>query len=51
MVSMAKYLMGDSPSIRKIYVIRHGATALNSQNGDGSVDKIRGWSDVPLSDK
>lgn len=48
---MAKYLMGDSPSLRKVYVVRHGATALNAQNGDGSVDKIRGWSDVPLSDK
>lgn len=44
---MAKYLMGDSPSIRKLYVIRHGATALNAQNG--SIDKIRGWSNVPLS--
>lgn len=48
---MAKFLMGDSPSIKKMYLIRHGATALNSQNGDGSVDKIRGWADVPLSDK
>jgi probable phosphoglycerate mutase len=45
----AKYLMGESPSLKAVYLIRHGATALNSQNGDGSVDRIRGWKDVPLS--
>lgn len=43
--------MGDSPSLRKVYVIRHGMTEYNEQNGDGSVDRIRGWRDVPLSDK
>ena len=35
------------PNKRLVYVIRHGATALNSQNG--GVDRIRGWADVPLS--
>ena len=33
----------------QIYVVRHGATALNES--DGGVDRIRGWKDVPLSDK
>ena len=32
---------------RIIQLIRHGATKLN--NDDVSVDRIRGWSDVPLS--
>ena len=30
---------------RKIYILRHGETALNV------TDRIRGWSDVPLDDK
>jgi broad specificity phosphatase PhoE len=30
-----------------IQLIRHGATALN--HGDRSVDRIRGWKDIPLS--
>lgn len=51
MASMAKYLMGDSPNIKKVWLVRHGATALNAQNGEGAVDKIRGWKDVPLSEK
>ena len=33
-----------------IFIVRHGATALNGEDHN-SVDKIRGWSDVPLSDK
>lgn len=33
---------------RTITVIRHGATKFNG-DGYASVDKIRGWSDVPLS--
>jgi broad specificity phosphatase PhoE len=33
----------------EVYVIRHGSTALNSQ--DGGVDRIRGWKNVPLSPK
>jgi broad specificity phosphatase PhoE len=33
----------------QFYLIRHGATPLNSQ--DGGVDRIRGWSNVPLSPK
>ena len=33
-----------------IYLIRHGATHLNADNVN-SVDKIRGWSDVPLTDE
>jgi len=36
----------SSPT-RKIQLIRHGATALN--NDDVSIDRIRGWKDVPLS--
>lgn len=32
---------------RTIQIIRHGATKLN--NDDVSVDKIRGWVDIPLS--
>lgn len=35
---------------REIYLIRHGATKLNGTNTN-SVDKIRGWSDVPLSEE
>lgn len=33
---------------RDVMVIRHGATHLNNQ--DTSVDRIRGWLDVPLSE-
>ena len=33
---------------RSIQIIRHGATNLN--NDDVSVDRIRGWANVPLSD-
>jgi broad specificity phosphatase PhoE len=33
---------------RRLQVIRHGATKLN--NDDVSVDRIRGWKDIPLSD-
>jgi broad specificity phosphatase PhoE len=32
---------------RDIQIVRHGATALN--NSDVSVDRIRGWKDIPLS--
>ncbi len=32
---------------RKLQLIRHGATKLN--NDDISVDRIRGWKDIPLS--
>jgi broad specificity phosphatase PhoE len=35
------------PDTRDIAIIRHGATALNNQ--DRSVDRIRGWSNVPLT--
>ncbi len=34
-------------SLRNILLIRHGATALNSE--DHTVDRIRGWTDYPLS--
>lgn len=33
-----------------IYIIRHGHTNLNESSGT-SVDKIRGWIDVPLNDE
>lgn len=35
---------------RSFYLIRHGATKLNNEI-DESVDRIRGWIDVPLSAK
>lgn len=31
--------------MKSVYIIRHGSTKLNHE------DKLRGWSDVPLSDK
>ena len=34
---------------REIYLIRHGATALNSESGN--VDCIRGWRNIPLSEE
>jgi broad specificity phosphatase PhoE len=37
-------------SYREIYIIRHGATAYNAQGGIG-LDRVRGWKNVPLSDK
>lgn len=41
-------MTGDVP-MRDVFVVRHGATALN--NDDVSVDRIRGWKDIPLSDE
>lgn len=35
------------PPMRDVQVIRHGATDMN--NDDVSVDRLRGWTDVPLS--
>lgn len=35
--------------MRTILMIRHGATELN--NDDVSVDRIRGWKDIPLSEE
>lgn len=37
----------DASSVATIYIVRHGATKLNNQT-DTSVDRIRGWKDVPL---
>lgn len=37
----------ENGSERSMQLIRHGATALN--NDDVSVDRIRGWKDIPLS--
>ena len=34
--------------MRQVQIIRHGATKLN--NDDVSVDRIRGWKDIPLSE-
>ena len=42
---LAKKMNGGSE--RHLQLIRHGATRLN--NDDVSVDRIRGWKDVPLS--
>lgn len=36
-----------TPPEREVIIMRHGATALNAD--DVSVDRIRGWTDVPLS--
>jgi broad specificity phosphatase PhoE len=33
----------------KIYLIRHGATALNKEGHHGGTDRIRGWQDIPLN--
>lgn len=43
--------IGSAPlaAYREIYLIRHGATALNSESG--GVDRIRGWKNVQLSEK
>lgn len=35
-------------SIRSFLLVRHGATKLNSDD-DASVDRLRGWLDLPLS--
>ena len=34
---------------RDITIIRHGATAYNAEGG--SIDRIRGWKNIPLSDE
>lgn len=44
--STARRLNG-SGNLREVQIIRHGATRMN--NDDVSVDRIRGWIDVPLS--
>ncbi|HVM96157.1 MAG TPA: histidine phosphatase family protein, partial [Candidatus Acidoferrales bacterium] len=36
-------------SARQIQIVRHGATELNDERV--SVDRIRGWSDIPLSEE
>lgn len=36
-------------TFRDVTLIRHGATAYNSEGG--SIDRIRGWKNIPLSDK
>lgn len=33
--------------VRHVFIVRHGATSMN--NDDASIDRIRGWKDVPLS--
>lgn len=35
---------------RALFLVRHGATDLNATSAD-SVDKIRGWADIPLNDE
>ena len=34
-------------SMREVLVIRHASTRLN--NDDAAIDRLRGWSDIPLS--
>lgn len=36
-------------TFREVYLIRHGATAYNAESG--GIDRIRGWKNIPLSDK
>jgi len=43
----AEGLKNAMGSHRKVTIIRHGATSLN--NDDVSIDRIRGWQNVPLS--
>lgn len=38
---------GDAGNLRTVIFVRHGSTHLN--NDDTSVDRIRGWKDVPLN--
>ena len=33
--------------MREVLVIRHASTRLN--NDDAAIDRLRGWSDIPLS--
>ena len=40
--------LGDNHSV--IYLVRHGKTKLNKLESGDSVDRIRGWVDVPLDD-
>jgi broad specificity phosphatase PhoE len=47
MLGMQGHSGVGAPDVRNIVLIRHGATALN--NKDRNVDKIRGWSNVPLT--
>ena len=42
-------LSGKNGMSKEFYLIRHGSTKLNKQNG--GVDKIRGWANVPLSEQ
>ena len=49
MAGLAEMLMKGDPGTKRVYLIRHGSTALNSEDGGG--DRIRGWKDVPLSEK
>lgn len=34
-----------------IYIVRHGATKMNAESAAVSVDRERGWSDVPLTEE
>lgn len=34
-----------------VYLIRHGKTKLNGESAEGSPDRIRGWTNVPLNDE
>jgi probable phosphoglycerate mutase len=42
-----KKVVNEGP---RVFLIRHGHTALNA-SGDGAVDRIRGWVNVPLNDE
>ncbi len=43
-------MTANSMASRTIWLIRHGATLFNESDGD-SQERIRGWHDIPLSEK
>jgi broad specificity phosphatase PhoE len=47
MFQKIKVVLSPEP---RVLLCRHGHTALN-QSENGSVDKIRGWADIPLNDE
>jgi broad specificity phosphatase PhoE len=46
-VNRSAFLYSDPHAA--IYFLRHGPTAYNAENG--GIDRVRGWADIPLTDK
>jgi broad specificity phosphatase PhoE len=40
----------DTPGV-EIWIARHGCTELNASGSEGSEDRLRGWSDVPMTEE